>query len=483
MVPDTPRDTGATIRLRSTPDRTLAVLALCGLSFALLQSLVAPALRTIQVGLSTTESSATWVLTSFLLSAAVATPILGRLGDVYGKRGMMLVALAGLAVGCTIDGLSSSLGLMITGRVVQGLGGGVFPLAFGIIRDELPPERVPGSIGLLSALLGLGAGLGVVLSGVIVEALNFHYLFWCTLAVVLAALAGTALLVPAAPGRAPGRVNWTGAALMSAGLSAVLIGVSRTSAWGWSSLRTIGLLLGGAAVLALWIGNERRSADPLVDMRVMAIRGVWTTNLLAVLLGAGTFTAFVLIPQFAQASSSGGYGFDATVTEAGAMLLPFSLVMLFVGSFAGRIERRVGSKASAATGTAFALLAFILLLSEHEATVPMLVASALLGVGIGLAFAAMANLVVQAVPPTHTGVATGMNTVARSVGGAFGAQVAATFLTASAVAGEPGIAGYNDAFRMGIVALILGLLVIALHPGRGARGRSARPRVRSAADF
>lgn len=221
---------------------------------------------------------------------------------------------------------------------------------------------------------------------------------------------------------------------------------------------------------------------PLVDMRIMGIRGVWTTNLLAVLLGAGTFTAFVLIPQFAQAPSAKGYGFDASVTAAGAMLLPFSLVMLVVGSLAGRMERRVGSRASAAAGTACALVSFVPLLTEHGTVVTVLAASGILGLGIGLAFAAMANLVVQAVPATHTGVATGMNTVARSVGGAFGAQIAAAFLAGSTVAGHPGIAGYDRAFRMGIVALVMGLVTIAFHSGRGRRtathtGRSRIARV------
>lgn len=473
----TPATTSASsTRVRSTPGRTLAILSVASLAYALLQSVVSPALPTIQRALGTTENGATWVLTAYLLAAAIATPILGRLGDAYGKRRLMMVSLGGLAVGTALSALATDVELMVAGRVIQGLGGGIFPLAFAIIRDEFPAQRVAGSIGLVSALLGLGGGLGVVLSGVIVDVLDYHWLFWVPLAAIIIAFAGVALLIPESPNRAPSRINWVGAGLMSLGLTAVLLAVSETSTWGWGSPKTLGLLAAGLAVLGAWVMSERRSANPLVDMRVMAIRGVWTTNLLAVMVGAGMFTAFVLIPQFAQAPSDRGYGFDASTIEAGALLLPMALVMLVVGALAGRMEKRFGSRASAGLGTFAALLSYVVLLTEHGSKGGVLVASALLGLGIGLAFAAMANLIVEAVPPSHTGVATGMNTVARSVGGAFGGQLAATFLTGSIVLGRPTVDGFDHAFVMGLIALTLGLVAIAAHPGeiRGLRIPSRR---------
>src|SRR4051794_3097012 len=166
----------------SSPRTILAVLSLGGISYALLQSLVVPALPQIQHSLHTTESAVGWVLTAYLLSASVATPIIGRLGDIYGKERLLMLVLVMLAFGTLISATASSLWLMVLGRVIQGAGGGIFPLAFSIIRDEFPNERVPGAIGLVSALLGIGGGAGVVFAGIVIENFSYHWLFWFPLA-------------------------------------------------------------------------------------------------------------------------------------------------------------------------------------------------------------------------------------------------------------------------------------------------------------
>ncbi len=450
---------------RSHPNVTLAVLSLAGLAFALLQSLVAPALPTIQKDLGASASGITWVLTGYLLSAAVFTPIIGRLGDIHGKRRVLIGALVGLAAGTLLSAVATSLGVLVFGRIVQGLGGGVFPLAFGIIRDEFPREKVAGSIGLMSALLGLGGGLGVVLAGVIVDHLSYHWLFWFPLIGVLIALGGVVRFIPESPERAPGRISWLNAVLMSIGLGAVLLAVSETTSWGWGSAKTLGLIAAGLAVLALWVLVELRSKAPLVDMRMMAIRGVWTTNLVAVLLGAGMFTSFVLIPQFVQTPASAGFGFGATVIDAGLFLAPSALLMLVSGSAAGTLERHFGSRTSLLVGILACLAAYVVLLVAHDSRGPIFVGSGLLGLGIGLAFAAMANLIVHAAPANQTGVATGMNTVARSVGGAFGAQIAATFIADSVVAGVATVDAFNRGFMLAIVALSVAALAGLAIPG------------------
>ncbi|MDX6550684.1 MAG: hypothetical protein QOJ31_1368, partial [Gaiellales bacterium] len=264
---------------------TLAVLALGGVSFALLQSLVAPALPNIQHALHTNESTVSWVLTGYLLSASVATPIIGRLGDMFGKERVMVIVLVMLGLGTLLAAVATSITVLIAGRVIQGIGGGIFPLAFGIIRDEFPREKVSGGIGLMSALLGIGGGLGVVLAGVIVDHLSYHWLFWIPMVVIAVATVMAHFYVPESPIKTPGRINWLGAALMSTGLSALLWAISEGNSWGWASLRTLGVLAAGAVLIALWVAAELRADEPLVDMRMMTIKGVWTTNLVAFLLG------------------------------------------------------------------------------------------------------------------------------------------------------------------------------------------------------
>jgi EmrB/QacA subfamily drug resistance transporter len=447
---------------------TLAVLALAGLAYALLQSLVAPALPEIQHSLHASESGVTWVLTSYLLSASVATPLLGRLGDIHGKERVLIGVLVALAIGTVISGLATTLPVMVAGRVVQGAGGGIFPLAFAIIRDEFPRERVAGGIGLISAILGIGAGAGIVLAGVIVDNLSYHWLFWFPLVAVVVAIVATVKFVPESPIKAPARISWGAAALLSVGLAAVLLAVSEAVTWGWTSARTLGLIAAGLLVLALWVRVEFASPEPLVDMRIMRLRGVWTVNLAGFLLGFGMYGSFILLPQLVEQPESTGYGFGASVTAAGLFMLPSTLAMLLVGPMAGRLERRFGSKPPLVAGVVFAMASFILLAVAHDASADIYVASGLLGIGIGLAFAAMANLIVVAVPADQTGVATGVNTVMRTIGGALGSQIIASILTANVIAasGLPAERGFTIAFWLAAGVLAVGVIASLAIPGR-----------------
>lgn len=449
---------------------TLAVLVTAGTAYSLMQSLVIPALPDIRDSLGASEGALSWMLTAFLLSASVATPILGRLGDMYGKKRLLMITLCVVAVGTLLGALSSSTEMMIAGRVVQGVGGGIFPLAFAIIRDEFPPRRVSHGIGLMSSLLGVGGGLGVVLAGPIVDNLSYHWLFWLPLVATLVALVATHVLVPESPIRAPGRVNLTAAALLSLGLVIVLLVITWATDWGWGSPRTLGGLASGLAVLVGWVAVEMRSREPLVDMRMMRIRGVWSTNLVAFFVGAGMYSAFILLPRFVQEPESTGYGFGASVLAAGVFLLPATFMQVLLGQFAGAIERRVGSKLPLLVGGTVGAAAFLLLVVAHSSPWEVYVASALLGIGIGLTFAALPNLIVEYVRQDQTGVATGMNTVMRTIGGAVGVQLSATLLlTDVGAGGSPASSGYGLAFGMSALAFVASVAVAPLIPRRRSR--------------
>jgi EmrB/QacA subfamily drug resistance transporter len=445
----------------ATPHRqhyglTFAVLALAGATYALLQSLVAPALPEIQRDLHTTATAVAWVITAFLLSASVFTPILGRLGDMFGKERMLIVALATLAVGCLVAALASSIGLLIVGRVIQGAGGAIFPLAFGIIRDEFPRERIAQGIALISAILGIGGGLGIVLAGPIVDAFSYHWLFWFPLVATILATIATIFFVPESPVRSPGKVNWTGAALLSAWLVAILVAISEGSTWGWGDSRTIGLFVLGIVLLVAWIVVENRSPQPLVDMKMMRIRGVWTVNAAAFLVGAGMYSSFILIPQFVESPHAAGYGFASSVTSAGLFLLPATLGMLFISPLAGRLTDLFGARLPLVLGSLTTAISFAFLALEHDEPWEFYVGTALLGVGIGLAFASLANLIVAAVRPDQTGVATGMNTVMRTVGGSVGSTIVASVIAGTVVGTQlPTEEGFTAAFAISAAACAL----------------------------
>jgi EmrB/QacA subfamily drug resistance transporter len=450
----------------SRPGRILGVLALgCG-AFALLSTIVAPALPVLQRDLHTSTSGAAWVFTSFLLASSVATPIAGRLGDMFGKKRVLVISLSLLAAGSLLAAVVASLPLLIAARTIQGLGGAVYPLAFGIIRDELPRERVASAIALVSSLLGIGGGLGIVLAGPILQHLSYHWLFWIMLVLTSGAAVAAIVFIPESAIRAPGRVHWLGGVLLSAWLVALLVAVSQGPTWHWGSAKTIGLFVLSGILAAAWIKAESRSRQPLVDMRMMRLSGVWTTNAAALLLGFGQYGGLILIPQFVQAPASTGYGYGASVTQAGLFLVPTTIASMIMSPISGRLSNVVGSKVPLVLGSLVSVVAFVVL-AVAGSRWEIYLASTLIGIGVGLAFASMTNLIVEAVPPGQTGVATGMNTIVRTIGGAIGADIAASVLGAHLLAsGEPTKHAYTITFSICAAVLLAAVLASLAVPGR-----------------
>jgi MFS family permease len=447
------------------------VLAAATTAYSMMQSLVIPALPQIQREIDVSADATTWLVTAFLLSSVVATPTLGRLGDLLGLRRMLLVVLACLSAGTLLCALSTSLPGLIVGRALHGVGGAVFPLGFAIVRHQLPPEKVSGALGTLSALLGFGGALGVVLAGVLTEHLSYQALFWLLLPCYVAVWIAAARVVPPIPPQATGRVDLVGGALLGGGLVVFLLAVTFATRWGWTSPRTLGGMALGAAILAWWVRDALRRPEPLIDVRVLRRRGLWTTNAVGFMFGVGLYTSFALIPQYAQEAEPLGFG--ASPLGATVYLLPWTVLNVIVGVVSGRIERRLGPRPLLVAGTAASALGFLLLVVARDAA-GVLVASGLLGFGIGTAFACLPTLVVQHVEPSSTGAATGVNTVARMIGGAIGAQVAAALLVGGG-GGDPTAGGYSAGFAVGLVALVCALALCALVPGRPRADRARGP--------
>ena len=446
---------------------TFAVLATAALAFSLLQSLILPAIPLLEHTLHTTTTAATWLLTGYLLSAAICTPILGRMGDMVGKEKMMVIVLVTLSAGTLISAVATAFPVLLAGRIVQGAGGAVFPLAFGIIRDEFPPERVAEAIGVLSAILGVGLGAGIVLAGPLIEHLSYHWLFWIPLVLSSGATVATLAFVPESPVRTAGRVNWAGASIMAAWLVTGLLAVSYGPTWGWKSASVLGLFAATAVLIPCWIASETHSDTPMVDMKMMRVPTVWRTNLAALLFGFGMFAMFIILPQFAQTPARVGYGFGASVTQSGLDLLPFAAAMLVIAPLTGRLSVSIGSKATLTLGALFAASSYGLLVIAHGEPWNIYVAAGLLGIGMAFGFASMSNLIVAAVPATQTGVATGMNTNIRNIGSALGAAVATSLIVSGTpVHGYPREHGYVLAFVVCGGTLALAALAALMIPSR-----------------
>jgi MFS family permease len=442
----------------------VGVLAVAALVYSLMQSLVVPAIPAIQRSLGVPADAAGWAVTAFLLSSAVATPIAGRLGDMLGKRRVLVAVLVIVCAGtllCTVPTLPA----LLLGRVVQGVSGGVLPLAYAIVRDELHPDRVGRGIALIASLLGAGGGLGVIVAGVLVEHLSYTSMFWVQLPAFAAVAWGVQRVVPDSAVTPAARIDWTGAVIVSSGLVTMLLTVTQARRWGIGSTATWAGFGTAVVLLAAWARAAWRHADPLLDVRLMLRRAVWTTNAVAFLVGIAQFVGFIMLPRYVQEPG----GIAASPVASGVYLLPLTLAVMIAGLAAGRLERRFDPRALLGVSALVTGAAFVLLTFARDHSLELYVASGLHGLGTGLAMAVLATLIVMSVAEEETGAAAGVNNVARTLGGAVGGQLAAVLLVSF---------GYTPAFAVGLVAMTAAVAVAPLIGGAhrepvGARATAA----------
>lgn len=438
---------------------TFTVLTVAVASFTLLQSLIIPVLPLIQDHFGTTQNTTTWVLTAYLLSASICTPLLGRIGDAVGKKRMMVVVLVALSVGSLMAALAPSIGWLLVARVVQGLGGGVLPLSFGIIRDEFDDARRGRALSIIAALAGVGFGVGIVLGGPIVDAFGYAWLFWLPMIATAVAAAGAAFLVPESPVFTPGRVPATPAVLLAGWLVCLLLPVSQGTVWGWTSWPVLGLLAAALVLVVVWVRVELRVDVPLIDMTMMRRRGVWTANLVGAGVGFGMFSAYGFLPQLLQTPEEVGYGFGASVTESGRLIAPAAVASFLVGFVTAQLVARFGARAVIVTGTLLNVVAFTSIAFFHETAPQLFAAMTVQGIGGGLVFSSLANVVIASVPSHQTGVASGMNANIRTVGGSIGSAVMAAIVTSrTGPSGFPLERGYTVGFLVLAVAMLLASL-------------------------
>ena len=458
------------------PGLTLFILAVAAISYVLQQTLVVPALPTIERDLHTTNTWGTWVFTGFLLTSAIATPLLGKLGDMHGKKRLLMIAMAIFIVGTVAAALSTSIAMLIVARALQGAAGAIFPLSFGIIRDEFPPEKVGTGLGTLSATFGVGGGVGLVLSGVILQNLHWSWLFWIGAFPIVIALILVWRIIPESPIRRPAKLDVPGAVLLSLGLATLLVALSEGEKWGWTSAATLGMFAAAIAAFAVWIVVELRLDEPLVDIALMRNRAVLWTNIAALIAGFSMFGTFLLVPTFVQMGANMpaemaamlDYGFGASVIQAGLYLLPASLMIMIVGPFVGRIEPHVGARILVMAGMIVLGIGGLLLAVAHTQSWQIIIAMTLVGTGVGLVYAMLAKLIIDAVEPGVTGIAMGMNTVMRTVGGVIGGQVGAAIISIYAIPGTNGLLpaerGFTTVFAIAGITAVVGAFCCLLIP-------------------
>jgi MFS family permease len=449
-------------------DRAAAwVLAMGALDFGLEQFIILPILPAIQSSEGASITATTWLVTGFLLAAVAAAPIFGRLGDMYGKRRLLLVAVALFVVGSLICAVSDSITGLIAGRVVQGMGAGLGPLAIGIARDRAPRGRAPVWIGLLIAVAGAGAAVGLLLGGILADHASIAAVFWVLFGLGVVLFACVVVFVPETPAHGTTRPDWIGGLLLAAALVTFLLPVSQANRWGWTSTEVLSLMVFSVILVFAFVAFESRSAAPMVDMRLLSRRPAWSANLAAFAIGFAFFTAGVIIPTISTLPTASGYGFGLTYAETGLVLVPGALAIVAGAWSAGLLIPRIGARILVGCGALSAATGYALLAFEHGSVAAVVLGNAPVGLGIGLGVASLTNLVVRSVDDANTSAFAATTAVSRSVGAALGAQIAAAIvISAGVVDGYPAAPGFTGAFVLGLIATLVALAATIAIPAR-----------------
>lgn len=452
------------------PGGIVSVMAVAGIVASLMQTLVVPLIGELPNLLRTTASNASWVITVTLLAGAVTTPVTGRLGDLYGKRRMMLVCSVPLIAGSAVCAMAGSLTPMIIGRGLQGMGMGMIPLGISALRDLLPPERLGPSIALLSSSMGIGGALGLPMAAAVAEYASWRMLFWASavLSVLVAVLIW--LLVPATPVRTSGRIDVAGVLGLSTGLACLLLGVSKGADWGWASGTTLGLLAAALVVLLLWGWWELRVSDPLVDLRVTARRQVLLTNLASIVVGISMYAQALIVMQILQLPAATGYGLGQSMLAAGLWMAPSGLVMMAVSPLGARLSAARGPKVTLIAGSLVMALGYGSSTALLGSTWGLLVVTCVCSMGVGLAYGAMPALIMGAVPRSETAAANSFNTLMRSIGTTVSAAVIGVVLSQMTIrlGGHvlPSEGGFRAGMLIGCAAALVAAAVTTALPAR-----------------
>ncbi|MGW6693527.1 MFS transporter [Rhodococcus sp. NPDC054953] len=452
----------------------LVVLALasCGIVVSLMQTIVMPLLPEFPRLLDTTPGGAAWLVTANLIAGAVCAPVLGRLGDMYGKRRLLLVALAVMVAGSLIGAVSDAFAVVLVARALQGAAMGVVPLGISIMRDELPPERVAGGIALMSSTLGAGGAIGLPLTGVVAEHFSWHWLFGGAAVTGLLGMAAIWRIVPESPVRSGGRFDLVGALGLSAALVCLLLAITQGNGWGWGSIPVVALFAAAAILFAGWGWYELRLAppgrgegtrQPLVDLRVSARRQVLLTNVASVLVGFAMFTSFMVSAQIFQAPSETGYGYGMSLTLSGVALLPGGLMMIAFSPVTAHLSRSRGPRITFLIGAAVLMVANLARAVTPPQLGVVIAATTVTSIGAALAYGAIPAMIMRAVPVSETAAANSLNALARSLGTSTCSAVVAAVTTGSVmhIAGVefPTNAAYAVVFGIGGAAALFAIVI------------------------
>ena len=432
--------------------RTLLLIALV---VAVVGSLGAPLITSVATTLRVSLDAAQWTLTIALLTGAVATPVLGRLGTGPRRRPVVLGTLGVVAAGSAATVLPLPLGALLAGRAAQGCGLALTPLMMAAAREHLGRQRSASAIAMISVASTVGIGIGYPLAGYLTDVGGIRAAYGAGLAVAVLALALASVL-------------------LTAGLLALLLILGETSLWQQRLPLAVGLALLAIVLLAGWVTRERALTSPLVDLRLLRHPAVAGANTAMLVAGAGMYLLLTCITRYVQTPRAAGYGFGLDTFTAGLFLVPFSALGFAAGRISPHLRKRMPAAALLAVATAVVLAAFLVFTAVRGSLAGPLLAMSLLGLGVGAFSAAMPAVILEVTPQQETASAMGVNQVVRSTGFSLGSTLSALILAAYTPGGAlfPASQGYATTAWAGTAITALAL-VIAL--GLSLRGQTRGP--------
>lgn len=455
-----------------------AILCLSGTVVALQQTMVIPLLPDFPKILGVSADDASWLVTVTLLTSAVATPIVSRLADMFGKRRMMLISMTMIVVGSLVAAIGGNFVALLIGRGLQGFAISMIPVGISIMRDELPKEKVASATALMSATLGIGSALGLPLSGLIFEHLGWPAIFWLSAIVGVLLIIAVAAVVPESSVRTRGKFDFLGAVMLSTALTATLLAISKGARWGWTSELTLLMFVIGIVTLALWFPYELRVTQPMVDLRTSAKPPVLLTNVASILVGFSMYANNLSTTQQLQMPKISGYGFELGVMAAGLCMIPAGLAMVFFAPVSANITKRFGAKITLIVGGTVLALAYIARVFLTGSIALIIISAAVVSIGTAIAYSAMPMLIMRSVPITETASANGLNSLLRSVGTSTSSAVVAAMLTSMVIPSGPGeglpsIDAFKNIFWLAALAAVAAAAAAAFIPRRGAKPETA----------
>lgn len=442
----------------------IPALLFVGAVNAIISSLGAPLLPQIARDLDASISSTQWALTSTIVVAAIASPLVGRMGDGRHRRTVIAVCLSAVVIGCAVAALATSLGPLIFGRALQGLGMAIMPLTMAAARDHLPADKARSVIAGLSVVGAAGVGLGYPITGLVADHGGVAAAYWLGTGISVVSLALAVWVVsPPREARDDSDLDVLGALIVAVGLVLVLIPLDKAVDWGWGSPAVVGMLAVGAACMVVWTFHELRTSRPLVDLRLLKHRAVLTANIAGLLLGLTMYILMVVIAQFVQLDT---FGLGETIFVAGLTLVPMSVFSFLMTLALPRLQSRFSARAVMPFGALAVAAGGLLFSLTATALWQVLVCMGLVGVGVGTTFAALPGLIVRAVPAEETGSAMGFYQVSRFIGFALGSGLAVTFLRGFGDDGVPTLDSYRSTALVIVGLGIVTALVTWLLPGR-----------------